>query len=272
MPLSSSITAIQQINPKESSSMKRSILASALALGIALTALGPITTTSAASAPAGSHRAANTLVRLARTIDGFGYAVINGPDRAINGYATAALLRRAPGGHLVNLIGPMQNPPSGYHYRISAYNSANAAVIMTWTWGQSTGLNDRLILLNTSAGWKVNTIQVLGRFVDRHAGLIAANNLFAQRLKYSSSFALNDFASRGLLDRAPNHMVAAYFPMQNPPRSVSYHIDRFTSSTANVTMTLDWGSAVRQYKLLTWAFTASGWQLASVANANSGRS
>lgn len=105
----------------------------------------------AVSAPAGKG------VGVAAT--GLGYAVLHGNRSTINSYATPALLKRAPAGHLINLMG-MQNLPGSFRYTVDSSGANSATVTMKWAFGRSTVV-DRLDWVKTVAGWRVSAVKVL---------------------------------------------------------------------------------------------------------------
>ena len=124
------------------------------------------TTPSAAGAHqarAGSALAAKPSKALAEANTGFGKAVIQGPDAAINAYATPALLSQAPDRHLINLL-HLLNIPGSYAWHINAYDGRSAAVTMSWIFSagsHSTTINDRLLWMKTASGWRIAKITYL---------------------------------------------------------------------------------------------------------------
>lgn len=90
---------------------------------------------------------------------GLGYAVTRGDDTAINHYATPALLKSAPAGYLINLLG-MQNIPGNFRYTVDSVQGANATVTMEWIFGNSPVI-DRLDWVQTNAGWRIANVSVL---------------------------------------------------------------------------------------------------------------
>ena len=95
--------------------------------------------------------------------NGFGSAVINGPDVAINAYATPTLLSQAPDHHLINLL-HLLNIPGSYAWRVNAYDGRSVTVTMSWIFSagsHTTTINDRLLWTKTLSRWRIAKITYL---------------------------------------------------------------------------------------------------------------
>jgi hypothetical protein len=152
--------------------MARSLTTLLLALGIAATTLaGTAPAQAASSSGAGTGAAERSQARLIRRVTGFGYALLSGSHRQIDRYATPAVLRSAPGRHVLNLLPPAGRHPRSFTFRITRFSGATGAVTLQLTDGgvtrtTATGWTD------TGAGWKLVR---LGQVGSIPAGLVLAH-------------------------------------------------------------------------------------------------
>lgn len=88
-----------------------------------------------------------------------GFAVLRGNNTAINRHAAADLLKAAPAGQLVNILG-MQNLPGRFAYTVDSVRGPYATATMTWIFGRSTVV-DRLRWVSTNAGWRIADVKIV---------------------------------------------------------------------------------------------------------------
>lgn len=88
-------------------------------------------------------------------MSGFANVVIHGPDAMINTYGTRALLRRAPGHHLINAL-HLPNVPTDSAYRIVSVSETRAVGIMIWGFGTATNaVFNRIQWVKEPVGWRI---------------------------------------------------------------------------------------------------------------------
>jgi hypothetical protein len=250
--------------------MFRRLATPILALGLATSVLAGTGTALAASHPAAAAKATDrTQAGLISSIKGFGYALIGGPDARINRYATPALLAKAPGGHLVNLLGPAQNPPASFTFRVTAYTGTTGAATMELKRG-SAPLLERTTWVYTPAGWKLSNLQYAGTVATRES-LQIANYSFMRELQQGGRN-LNDYATPQLLRQAPGGQLINYYGFQNPFSRSSVSINWLSGSTGQVTQRFAFGpqNINVQVRVVTWTHADGFWRISGVAGAGRG--
>lgn len=270
---SSNQTTLQNTTRKETTIMSRTIAGSILALGLAASTVTGSGATFAASQSAtrpaaaqlsAAQARAHTQSALMRAVNSFGYAVTHGPDATINSYATPALLTKAPARHLINLLGPAQNPPQRYTFTIDTFRGTAATVTMRFPYNPSTTLTDRMTWVATATGWKVVSIQYLPDATGLRLLLYESSNGFSRAVVSGTDAQINGFATRDLLNRAPAGHLVNLFGLQNRPQSVSIQNVRLTGQSATATLVFRFGSQTQISRPSTWVYTDSGWRLAGV--------
>jgi hypothetical protein len=247
--------------------MFRHFTAPLLALGIATSAVAGTASALAASHPAATVKATDrSQAGLIRTISGFGYALIGGPDAKINSYATTTLLAKAPSGHLINLLGPAQNPPASFTFRVTAYTGYTGAATMELKRG-SYALIERTGWTYTGGTWKLSSLQYAGTTATREA-LMTANYAFMHDLQQGRN--VNAYATPDFLRHAPGGQLINFYGFQNPFRSSSVSVNWLSGGTAQVTQRFDFGAQTVLVRIVTWSYTDSGWKITGVAGPGRG--
>jgi hypothetical protein len=241
--------------------MFRRLTTPILALGIATSLIAGTAPALAAS----HHRIAPETERsqagLMSSIKGFGYALIQGPDARINRYATPALLAKAPAGHLINLLGPAQNPPASFTFRVTAYTGYTGTATMELKRG-APALIERTQWVYTAAGWKLSALQYAGTTATRES-LLTSNYAFLRDLQQGRN--VNGYATPELLRHARTGQLMDFYGFQNPFRGSSVSVNWMSGGTAQVTQRFDFGALNRPVRIVTWSYTATGWKISGVA-------
>lgn len=269
-------TSYQTITPitrqgthKLSRILTGSLLTLTLASTTVVTSGGTLAASRAAdSAAMASHRTSrtstNSKLTLIRTINGFGYAAIHGPDAAINSYATPALLAKAPSRHLINLFGPAQNPPPRYTFTIDSFNGSTATVTVRFLYGPSITLTDRMTWVATAAGWKIADITYIPDAFGLRALLYQTCYTFGLAIVHGTDAKINSFATRDLLKRAPSGHLVNLFGLINTPQQVAVQNIHVSGHTASANVVFIFNPREHVVRASEWQYTSAGWKLSAI--------
>src|SRR5689334_4893355 len=80
--------------------------------------------------------------------------------------ATPALLSHTPARHVINLMGPAQNPPQAFRFQVASNAGNRASISITWKWGANGNLTNTTWVL-TSAGWMLDAMHYVRPLATR---------------------------------------------------------------------------------------------------------
>jgi hypothetical protein len=142
--------------------MTRSLTASLLALGIAAsTVAGSVPALAASHAAAPARETERSQAGMISSITGFGYAVVSGRHARVDRYATRVMLRSAPAGHVLNLVGGPQTRTSSFTFRVTRFTGSIGAATLQLKQGASSRV-ERTQWTYTHAGWKLSALGLTG--------------------------------------------------------------------------------------------------------------
>jgi hypothetical protein len=138
--------------------MARSLIASALALGIASTALsGAVPAAAASHGSAPARETERSQASLISSVTGFGYALISGRHAQIDRYGTRPLLAAAPGRHVANLLPAGERKPASFTFRITRFTGSMGAATLQLKQGASSRI-EKTQWTYTPVGWKLSAL------------------------------------------------------------------------------------------------------------------
>ena len=258
---------------KDFNSMTRIFAGTILTLGMVTSTVTTTITAFAAShmrpssvsvSGAAPQTSSHSIAGLLHAVNGFGYAATHGPDSAINSYATQALLAQAHSGHLVNLLGPAQNPPPRYTFTLDAFNDSSATVTMRFRYNPSTTLTDRMTWVVTQTGWKISNIQYIPDTTGVRILLFAATDSFSWAVVHGTDARINSFATPDLLRRAPSRHLVNLFGLMNTPQHVVVQNVRLRGHTASGEVVFIFNPREHVTRTSVWTYTRAGWKLAAI--------